>query len=274
MVALPSGKQRCIHGPAVNVPSKLDSICTMLPRLPTESELIALKLKRKLVYKGHYMYDYVSPEKVMNALIWLKSNNPLYTDVNINDNWLEESLANDADLFAGLVKLPDTNSDCSNMELLTHGSDTQVHTVPTCSSNLSFTNDELMAASDRLQALVRDNGFVIHNVPGDGNCLFNAIAYQLRSMGMTVGSINNLRSTLANYLEENSKFYRDFLAHPMASNNSYNADTDSPLEQDAYIDTIADTEQQARLRWQSYLNRLRTGAWGDHIAIQGSQCVQ
>ena len=34
MVALPSGKQRSIHGAAVNVPSKLDSVCTMLPRLP------------------------------------------------------------------------------------------------------------------------------------------------------------------------------------------------------------------------------------------------
>lgn len=45
MVALPSGKQRSIQGPAVNVPSKLDSLCTMLPRLPTQSELIALKLK-------------------------------------------------------------------------------------------------------------------------------------------------------------------------------------------------------------------------------------
>ena len=48
MVALPSGKQRCIHGPAVNVPSKLDSVCTVLPRLPSQSELIPLKLKRKL----------------------------------------------------------------------------------------------------------------------------------------------------------------------------------------------------------------------------------
>ena len=33
MVALPSGKQSCIqtiHGPAVNVPSKVDSVCTLL----------------------------------------------------------------------------------------------------------------------------------------------------------------------------------------------------------------------------------------------------
>ena len=40
MVALPSGKQRSIHGPAVNVPSKVDTICNVLPRLPSQSELV------------------------------------------------------------------------------------------------------------------------------------------------------------------------------------------------------------------------------------------
>ena len=72
MVALPSGKQRCIHGPAVNVPSKLDSVCTVLPRLPSQSELIPLKLKCKLAYKRHYMFDYVTPGKILNVLRWLK----------------------------------------------------------------------------------------------------------------------------------------------------------------------------------------------------------
>ena len=27
------------------------------------------------------MYDYVTPENMMNALRWLKANNPLYADV-------------------------------------------------------------------------------------------------------------------------------------------------------------------------------------------------
>ena len=33
-MALPTGKQRSIHGPAVNVPSKVYTICDVLPRLP------------------------------------------------------------------------------------------------------------------------------------------------------------------------------------------------------------------------------------------------
>ena len=31
MVALPSGKQRSIHGPAVNVPAKVNTACNILP---------------------------------------------------------------------------------------------------------------------------------------------------------------------------------------------------------------------------------------------------
>ena len=109
MVALPSGKQRSIHGPAVNVPSRLDTICSVLPRLPSQTELIPLKLKRKLVYRKHYMYDFISPEKVLNALRWLKANNPLYADVEINVDWLQESISEDSDLFGGLVGQPSTS---------------------------------------------------------------------------------------------------------------------------------------------------------------------
>ena len=62
MVALPSGKQQSIHGPAVNVPSKVDTVCDVLPRLPSQSQLVPLILKRKVAYRGHYMYDYIRPQ--------------------------------------------------------------------------------------------------------------------------------------------------------------------------------------------------------------------
>ena len=71
MIALPHGQQHCIHGPAVNIPANLFLICD-LPRLPSESQLIPMKLKHKLQYKGHYMYEYVCPATLYTALQWLK----------------------------------------------------------------------------------------------------------------------------------------------------------------------------------------------------------
>ena len=67
---------------------------------------------------GHYMYDYISPEKVLTALRWLKQNNPLYANTDMNDDWLDQAIANDDDLFAGMVEQTDSNdmsSDASDM---------------------------------------------------------------------------------------------------------------------------------------------------------------
>ena len=106
MLALPSGKQRAIKGPAVNVPSKIDRVCKLLPRLPSQCELVPLKLKRKLSYRGHYLYDYVSPEKLTSALRWLKANNPLYAIVKITDDWLDKALEDDEELVISMLQLP------------------------------------------------------------------------------------------------------------------------------------------------------------------------
>ena len=99
MVALPCGKQRAIHGPAVNVPTDLTPVCTLLPRLPSQMQMVPMKLKRKLCYKGHYMFQYVRPAKVLAALQWLKLNNPLYKDIEINDDWTSNAGQDDADLW-------------------------------------------------------------------------------------------------------------------------------------------------------------------------------
>ena len=70
----------------------------------------------KLKYKGHYMYDYVSPDKLMNALRWLKANNPLYADVDINENWLDQSVTDDCDLYGGLVRQPGISCENSSSD--------------------------------------------------------------------------------------------------------------------------------------------------------------
>ena len=102
MVALPCGKQRAIHGPAVNVPTDLTPVCTLLPRLPSQTQMVPMKLKRKLCYKGHYMYQYIRPAKVLTALQWLKLNNSLYKDVEINSDWLSDATDDDAELWEAL----------------------------------------------------------------------------------------------------------------------------------------------------------------------------
>ena len=98
MVALPKGKQKKIIGPAVNIPTSLTPICTVLPRLPSTAQMVPLKLKRKLSYKGHYMYQYIRADKVIDALRWLKANNPLNADVEINTNWQKGWKESDSDM--------------------------------------------------------------------------------------------------------------------------------------------------------------------------------
>lgn len=99
-----------IHGPCVNVPATLTPILQVLPRIPEELKTILVKLKRRLNYRQYYLYNTIRPEKVMNALIWLKCNNPLYTDVLINDQWYAE-LEKHAELSA-LVQDADVEGDC------------------------------------------------------------------------------------------------------------------------------------------------------------------
>ena len=50
------------------------------------------------------MYDYISPEKVLTALRWIKQNNLLYSNTDINEEWLEQAMSNNEDLFAGMVE--------------------------------------------------------------------------------------------------------------------------------------------------------------------------
>ena len=141
MVALPSGKQRSIHGPAVNVPSKVDTICNVLPRLPSQSELVPLKLKRKIEYRGHYLYDFITPQKALDALRFLKAKNPLYVDIAINEEWLEVAIANDSELCECLLEQQD-ESDMQTCE-----SD-DMQSVATSSQNIVI----LLKSNGRLQA--------------------------------------------------------------------------------------------------------------------------
>ena len=50
------------------------------------------------------MYDYVTPQKPLDASRFLKTNNPLYCDIEINDQWFEEAMCSDDELGMCLVE--------------------------------------------------------------------------------------------------------------------------------------------------------------------------
>ena len=63
-----------------------------------------------------------------------------------------------------------------------------------------------MTVEQNLERYATSNQITIHKVPGDGNCLYNAVLYQLESNGVTT-TVEYLRQTVANYLEEHADIY-------------------------------------------------------------------
>ena len=76
----------------VNVPSNLDTLVTTLPRLPSEAGLVQVKLKRKLQYKGHSIYQCINPSSVQKGLQYLFGNNMLNADIKQHKNWIKQCL--------------------------------------------------------------------------------------------------------------------------------------------------------------------------------------
>ena len=56
----------------------LDQIIDIMPHMPSELQLHPVKLKHKLEYKSHYMYDMIHKDHVMSAITWLKQHNMHY----------------------------------------------------------------------------------------------------------------------------------------------------------------------------------------------------
>ncbi|KAK9812967.1 hypothetical protein WJX72_006602 [[Myrmecia] bisecta] len=83
MRELPRGRQLGCKGAVINVPADTARTQVVLPRLLDELDTVALKLKRQLKYKGHYMYESVRPRKVMEALKWLVDHSELWQSLQI-----------------------------------------------------------------------------------------------------------------------------------------------------------------------------------------------
>ena len=267
IVALPKGRQKAIHGPAVNVPTQLDTICNLLPRLPNECEIIPMKLKRRLCYKSYYMYDSIHPQKIIDALKWLIQNNKHYHDVKLNNNWAQEYNDEDPELWETLtglkskLEVPDKNKKVVPLEI--PNTNPLIKSKPSVISNSFAHLDELCTAE----------GYSIENVEGDGNCFYHAVEKQLKHCNIHLGENSDylkLRTDLCNYLETNPNGptgnipYKQFLA-----NRAIRGDSECDTIKDQYIEQVQDEADREELRWQRYLQDMEEGSWADHIAVQG-----
>ena len=133
------------------------------------------------------MYDYITPQKALNALRFLKAHNPLYAHVELNEQWLEQAMANDEELCKSLIEQnEDMDTGCSDS-----AENSSVH------SNLSDGEDVFSAALHKLEALPCENGFTVHEVPCDGDCMFSAVSHQLQTTGVCTVDSNGLRQMVA-----------------------------------------------------------------------------
>ena len=78
---MPKGNFPKLKGSICNVPIDTVDISDVLPRGADSNGLVVIKLKRKLAYRVHVYFEAVRPELLNQALMYLKENNPLYSDV-------------------------------------------------------------------------------------------------------------------------------------------------------------------------------------------------
>ena len=61
--------------------------------MPSDLQLHPIKLKCKLEYKSHYMYDMICRDHVISAIAWLKEHNSYYADIQLNECWYNDIAA-------------------------------------------------------------------------------------------------------------------------------------------------------------------------------------
>ena len=79
------GGQRGYSGHCINLPQNVEELASSLPRYPKDLSVIIVKVKGR---DNTFKDCVVRRQKVHSALLWLIQNNPLYTDVQINEQVL------------------------------------------------------------------------------------------------------------------------------------------------------------------------------------------
>ena len=82
---MPKGKLPKIKGSLCNIPvNEVYDNCKSLPRPADSNGLLIVKLKCKVAYPSHFLFELVKPLFVESFLKFLKHHNHLYPDTQIN----------------------------------------------------------------------------------------------------------------------------------------------------------------------------------------------
>ncbi|CAM4570259.1 unnamed protein product [Leuciscus chuanchicus] len=119
IITLPKGQQRAIKGAVISVASEVETTVNSLPRPRSESQLLTVKLKRRLCYQGHYQFQTLNMQKVLSALRKLKDIHSEYKDIVINAELSEEEMFNEHEECAIDITAPDEemfneHEECAN----------------------------------------------------------------------------------------------------------------------------------------------------------------
>ena len=87
ITVMPQGKSLKMKCSICNIPvAEVDVNCNALPRPADSNGLLIIKLKHKLEYKSHAIFEAVRPALVVQFLEFLKLHNHLYSDIEIDYN--------------------------------------------------------------------------------------------------------------------------------------------------------------------------------------------
>ena len=114
---MPCGQIEKLSGTICNIPIDTTNVKNMLPRPADSNGLVIIKLKRKLEYHGHVLFEPVRPVFLKSILNYLKINNHLYQDVVISTEniSLDGSACTSRDNFDTLKQIHAVTSNCKSL---------------------------------------------------------------------------------------------------------------------------------------------------------------
>ncbi|XP_014214933.1 OTU domain-containing protein 6B [Copidosoma floridanum] len=98
-----------------------------------------------------------------------------------------------------------------------------------------------------IKTILTKRNLMVHEIPSDGHCLYNAVAHQLKLIGDLPLDYNDLRKKTANHLRENIDSFLPFIEN----SNSTDDELMTVEQYEKYCDNVAETS-----------------AWGGAVELQ------